>query len=51
MNLTELKASKLKSQLSDITHQVKKIVVLTQLEYDALNSTKESDNCLYLVRG
>jgi hypothetical protein len=58
--MTDMKINKLSAELAEITNngQIKGIIAnnedgtpLTQADYDALPATKETDNCLYLIRG
>jgi hypothetical protein len=45
-----MKTKKLEMQLNDMTQQTKAIKIVTQVEYDALGTEKNSNNTLYLIR-
>jgi hypothetical protein len=49
-NIINNKIKTLNTQMSNINQQVKAIKVVTQSEYDALGTEKNTDNTLYLIR-
>jgi len=52
-NNNGIKVKEVTAQLADVTNQgqIKGQVILTQAEYDAFPSSKETDGVIYMIKG